>query len=140
MLFRSRTSDNAIFGVPVKNPEAYGVMKFKEESHNHLEYSALEKVVEKPAEFVSNFAVPGVYFFDNRVVEKAKNVKPSARGELEIVDVINSYIAEDKMYYEILSDDMVWFDCGTHDHLLAASNFIQAIQQRTNQIVGDINL
>lgn len=136
----TRTCSNAIFGVPVKNPEAYGVMKFKQESYNHLEYNALEKVVEKPKEFVSNYAVPGVYFFDNSVVRRAKEVKPSARGELEIVDVINSYIADDKMYHNFLSEDTVWFDCGTHDHLLAAGNFIQAIQQRTNQIVGDINI
>lgn len=136
----NRTSNNAIFGVQVSNPEAYGVMKFKQESHNYLEYSALEKVVEKPKEFVSNYAVPGVYFFDNSVMRRAKEVKPSARGELEIVDVINSYIADNKMYHEILSEDTVWFDCGTHDHLLAAGNFIQAIQQRTNQIVGDITI
>lgn len=131
---------NAIFGIPVKNPESYGVMRFSEEAYNHLGYEKLIEVVEKPKTFISNYAVPGIYFFDNTVSSRAKQVTPSARGELEIVDVINSYINEDKMFHDYLPNDTVWFDCGTHERLLEASNFVHAIQNRTTQIVGDIRI
>jgi glucose-1-phosphate thymidylyltransferase len=131
---------NMIYGVEVKNPSDYGVMKFtKTMGCDYLEYNHLEEIVEKPKDYVSSYAVPGLYFFDNTVVERAKAVKPSARGELEIVDVINSYIKEDKMAFDFL-DNIIWFDCGTHDHLLAAGNYVQAVQQRTTQIIGDVNI
>ena len=127
----SATYKNYIYGVKVKNPSDYGVMKFK----NNSEW--LVEIVEKPKEFVSDYAVPGLYFFDDTVSDRAKRVKPSARGELEIVDVINSYIKENKMSYGFL-ENVIWFDCGTHDHLLAAGNYVQAVQQRTTQIIGDV--
>jgi glucose-1-phosphate thymidylyltransferase len=115
-------------------------MKFtKTMGCDYLEYNHLEEIVEKPKDYVSSYAVPGLYFFDNTVVERAKAVKPSARGELEIVDVINSYLKEDKMAFDFL-DNIIWFDCGTHDHLLAAGNYVQAVQQRTTQIIGDVNI
>jgi glucose-1-phosphate thymidylyltransferase len=134
----SRNFDNAIFGIPVKNPESYGVMRFEENTHNYFNYEKLVEIVEKPTTFVSNYAVPGIYFFDNSVSSRAKQVRPSARGELEIVDVINSYIKEDKLFYDYMPSDTVWFDCGTHERLLEASNFVHAIQNRTTQIVGNI--
>ena len=121
---------NQIYGVRVKNPSDYGVMKFNSDNH-------LVEIVEKPKEFVSDYAVPGLYFFDDTVSNRAKRVKPSARGELEIVDIINSYIKENKMLYNIL-ENVIWFDCGTHDHLLAAGNYVQAVQQRSTQIIGDV--
>ena len=129
-----------VYGVKVKNPSAYGVMKFKQSSYNYLDYDELVEVVEKPVEFVSEYAVPGIYFFDKYVVKRAKEVKPSARGELEIVDVINSYIKNNNMGYDFLDDSTIWFDCGTHDHLLAAGNYVQAVQQRTTQIIGNIEI
>lgn len=129
----STTFKNYIYGVKVKNPSDYGVMKFKKNSE------WLVKIVEKPKEFVSDYAVPGLYFFDDTVSNRAKRVKPSARGELEIVDVINSYIKENKMSYRFL-ENVIWFDCGTHDHLLAAGNYVQAVQQRTTQIIGDVTI
>ena len=121
---------NHIYGVKVKNPSDYGVMKFDNDE-------CLVEIVEKPKEFVSDYAVPGLYFFDGTVSDRAKRVKPSARGELEIVDVINSYIEENKMLYNFL-ENVIWFDCGTHDHLLAAGNYVQAVQQRSTQIIGDV--
>lgn len=129
----SATFKNYIYGVKVKNPSDYGVMKFKKNSE------WLVKIVEKPKEFVSDYAVPGLYFFDDTVSDRAKRVKPSARGELEIVDIINSYIKENKMSYRFL-ENIIWFDCGTHDHLLAAGNYVQAVQQRTTQIIGDVTI
>ena len=131
-------NSNHIYGVKVKNPSDYGVMKFKKTMGcDYLEYEYLEEIVEKPKEFISNYAVPGLYFFDDTVSDRAKRVKPSARGELEIVDVINSYIEENKMLYNFL-ENVIWFDCGTHDHLLAAGNYVQAVQQRSTQIIGDV--
>lgn len=126
------TFRNYIYGVKVKNPSDYGVMKLDGNGQ-------LVEIVEKPKEFVSDYAVPGLYFFDDTVSDRAKRVKPSARGELEIVDVINSYIEENKMSYNFL-ENVIWFDCGTHDHLLAAGNYVQAVQQRTTQILGDVNI
>ena len=133
-------NQNMVYGVKVKNPSAYGVMKFKQNSYNYLDYDELVEVVEKPVEFVSEYAVPGIYFFDKYVAKRAKEVKPSARGELEIVDVINSYIKKNEMGYDFLDESTIWFDCGTHDHLLAAGNYVQAVQQRTTQIIGDVNI
>jgi glucose-1-phosphate thymidylyltransferase len=133
-------NQNMVYGVKVKNPSAYGVMKFKQNSYNYLDYDELVEVVEKPVDFVSEYAVPGIYFFDKYVVKKAKEVKPSARGELEIVDVINSYIKKNEMGYDFLDENTIWFDCGTHDHLLAAGNYVQAVQQRTTQIIGNVNI
>lgn len=118
---------NMIYGVRTRTPELYGVIDFEN-----------KKIVEKPTQFISNYAVPGLYHFDNTVVKKASNLEPSGRGELEIVDIINQYIKEDNLQIETLSDDMAWFDCGNHEHLLEAGNYVRAIQNRTSRIVGDI--
>jgi len=97
-------------------------------------------IIEKPEEPPSSYAVPGLYHFDNTVVSKAKKVKPSLRGEIEITDLINQYIEEGQMNVDLLSDDMAWFDCGTHDHLLEAGNYVKAIQNRTARVVGNTQI
>lgn len=126
-----QTTKNLIFGIEVTKPSNYGVMAFGDSY-------ALEKIVEKPTTPPSNYAVPGLYFFDNRVIEKSKQITPSKRGEYEIVDVINQYIDEESMCYKIFKNETIWFDCGNFDDLLEASNFIAAIQKRTGKKIGDI--
>ena len=113
----------AIFGYPVKDSRAYGVVEFDETG----KAISLE---EKPENPKSNYAIPGLYFYDNTVVEKAKNVKPSARGEIEITTVNEMYLSEGKLNVKNLGRGIIWFDTGTHEALLEASNYIEAIQKR----------
>ena len=113
----------AIFGYPVKDPRAYGVVEFDETG----KAISLE---EKPENPKSNYAIPGLYFYDNTVVEKAKNVKPSARGEIEITTVNEIYLSEGKLNVKNLGRGIIWFDTGTHEALLEASNYVEAIQKR----------
>jgi len=112
-----------IFGYYVNNPESFGVVEFDEE----------QKVIsleEKPDEPKSNYVVPGLYFYDNTVVEKAKNLEPSDRGELEITDLNKLYMEDDNLNVELLGRGLAWLDTGTHDGLLNAANFVEAIQKR----------
>ena len=112
-----------IFGYHVMNPTAYGVVEF-----DHLGKAiSLEEKPEKPK---SNYAVPGLYFYDNRVVEVAKGIKPSPRGELEITDINNFYLEDESLNVQLLSRGTAWLDTGTHDSLLDASNFIATIERR----------
>ena len=112
-----------VFGYPVKDPRAYGVVEFNETG----KAISLE---EKPANPKSNYAIPGLYFYDNTVVEKAKNVKPSARGEIEITTVNEMYLSEGKLNVKNLGRGVAWLDTGTHDALLEAANFVQTVQKR----------
>ena len=112
-----------IFGYHVINPTSFGVVEF-----DHLGKAiSLEEKPEKPK---SNYAVPGLYFYDNRVVEVAKNIKPSPRGELEITDINNFYLQDQSLNVQLLSRGTAWLDTGTHDSLLDASNFIATIERR----------
>ncbi len=120
----SKLEDGAVvFGYYVNDPERYGV----------AEFSADGKVIsleEKPASPKSNYAVTGLYFYSNDVVKKAKSLKPSARGELEITDLNKLYLAENRLSLKVLGRGMAWLDTGTHDSLLQASNFISTIENR----------
>jgi len=114
---------STVFGYHVSNPKAYGVVEFDDAG----KVLSLE---EKPGEPKSNYAVPGLYFFDSRVVEFAKNVKPSPREELEIIDVINQYLELGELQVEVMGRGTAWLDTGTHDDLLAAAQFIATLDKR----------
>lgn len=120
-----------IFGYLVKDPREYGVVEF-DENRNVL---SLE---EKPEHPKSKFAVPGLYFYDNTVVEKAKNLKPSKRGELEITDLNKLYLEEKALKVNLLGRGFAWLDTGNHKNLLQASNFIETIQERQGNYVACI--
>jgi len=127
----SSSSSATIFGYWVKDPKSYGV----------VEFDASGKAVsieEKPQNPKSHYAVPGLYFYDSRVVDIAKNIKPSDRGELEITAVNNEYLKMGALNVEILGRGMAWFDTGTYDGLLDAANFVEAIQKRQGLYVACI--
>jgi len=112
-----------IFGYFVKDPRAYGVVEFDDAGN-------VISIEEKPEKPKSHYAVPGLYFYDNQVVELAKNLKPSARGEIEITDLNREYLKMSKLRVELFGRGMAWLDTGTHDSLLEASNFVETIQKR----------
>jgi len=120
----AKLEDGAVvFGYYVNDPERYGVVDFDQEGN-------VLSLEEKPAEPKSNYAVTGLYFYSNDVIEKAKSLKPSARGELEITDLNKLYLEEKRLKVELLGRGMAWLDTGTHDSLLQASNFIATIEKR----------
>ena len=119
----AQNNDATVFGYYVKDPERYGVAEFDEEG----KVTSLE---EKPANPKSSYAVVGLYFYPNDVVKKAKEVKPSDRGELEITTLNQDYLAEERLKVELMGRGYAWLDTGTHESLLEASNFIQTIENR----------
>ena len=110
-----------VFGYPVANPRDFGVVEFDRDSK-------VISIEEKPAEPKSNYAVPGLYFYDNRVVEYAKNVKPSPRGEIEITSINNRYLAEGKLNVTLMGRGMAWLDTGSPKGMLKAAEFVQTVQ------------
>ena len=114
---------SVVFGYYVNDPERYGVVEFDEQGN-------VISIEEKPEKPKSNYAVTGLYFYSNDVVEKAKNLKPSKRGELEITDLNRLYLEENRLKVKLLGRGFAWLDTGTHDSLLQASNFIATIEQR----------
>ena len=119
----NREDESTIFGYYVKDPRAYGVVEIDKDG------KAIS-IEEKPENPKSNYAVPGLYFYTNEVIEIAKNVKPSARGELEITTVNDEYMKRGKLKVEKLGRGMTWFDTGTHDALLETASFVQTIEKR----------
>ncbi|WMI66639.1 glucose-1-phosphate thymidylyltransferase RfbA [Aestuariibaculum sp. YM273] len=120
-----------IFAYHVLDPKRYGVVEFDKEN------KAIS-IEEKPLNPKSNFAVPGVYFYDNSVIEIAKNIKPSQRGELEITDVNKAYLEQGKLHVSVLDRGTAWLDTGTFSSLMQASQFVQVIEERQGQKIGCI--
>lgn len=119
----SREKGATIFGYHVSNPREFGVVEFDKDGN-------VLSIEEKPEPPKSNYAVPGLYFYDNRVSEIAKNVKPSARGEIEITAINNAYLAMGELKVELFGRGMAWLDTGTYRAMLAASNYVEAVQTR----------
>ncbi len=127
----SRDGGATIFGYYVRDPKAYGVVEFDKDGR-------AVSIEEKPEHPKSNYAVPGLYFYDNDVVEIAKNVKPSARGEIEITSINNEYLRRGTLRVETLGRGFAWLDTGTHDQLLDAADFVAAFQKRQGLYISCI--
>jgi glucose-1-phosphate thymidylyltransferase len=119
----ARESGATIFGYHVANPSAYGVVEFGKDGR-------VLSLEEKPAKPKSNFAIPGIYFYDGKVVEYARRLRPSKRGELEITDLNRLYLDDGRLHVEILGRGTAWLDTGTHDSLLEAAEYVHVIENR----------
>ena len=126
-----KTNNAVIFGYYVKDPTAYGVVEFDEKG------KAIS-IEEKPTKPKSNYAVPGLYFYPNDVIQKALNTKPSARGEIEITSINNDYMVENRLEVQLLGRGSAWLDTGTYDGLLEASNYVATIQKRQGLYISCI--
>jgi glucose-1-phosphate thymidylyltransferase len=118
-----------VYAYPVRDPERYGVIKFDEAGQ------ALS-IEEKPLQPKSNYAVPGIYFYDKTVVEKAASLRPSKRGELEITDLNQLYLQENKLQVEHMGRGTAWLDAGTHESLMQAASFVQAVEERQGMMIS----
>ncbi|ANU27619.1 glucose-1-phosphate thymidylyltransferase RfbA [Planococcus versutus] len=125
------TTGSIIFGCHVADPRAYGVVEVDDELN-------IVSIEEKPEQPKSSYAIPGLYFFDNQVVKIAKQVVPSERGEKEITSIINEYLKQGELHVNIMGRGLAWLDTGTHEALLEASNFVEAIQKRQGLYVSCI--
>ena len=122
-------SGAVVFAYPVRDPERYGVVEFDE----HGKAISLE---EKPLKPRSNYAVPGIYFYDNRVVRYAEELEPSPRGEIEITDINKRYLGDGELAVKVLGRGVAWLDAGTHESLLQASMFVQAVEDRQGMMIS----
>lgn len=121
----SKKSGATVFGYHVNDPERFGVVDFDENMH-------AVSIIEKPKNPISNYAVTGLYFYDNQVVDLAKSIKPSKRGELEITDINKFYLDHNQLDVEVMGRGFAWLDTGTHDSLQEASSFVATVQKREN--------
>ena len=119
-----------IFAYLVKDPERYGVVEFDEDMK-------VVSIEEKPTQPKSNYAIPGIYFYDNQVVDIARNLTPSARGELEITDVNSEYIRRGQLSVEVIGRGTAWLDAGTPEALLQAANYVHAVEERQGILIAD---
>jgi len=126
----SRLEEGAlVFAYPVSDPQRYGVIEVDDEGR-------AISIEEKPLEPRSNFAVPGLYFYDKQVVDLAASLRPSARGELEITDLNRLYLANNQLRVEVIGRGIAWLDAGTHESLLQASNFVQTVEERQGLMIS----
>ena len=127
-----KADDNTILGYPVSDPERYGVVEFDNDNN-------VLSIEEKPKNPKSSYAVPGIYFYNNDVVEIAKKLKPSARGEYEITDVNKEYLKRKSLKMKRVGVGNAWLDCGTFQSMNDASNFVRMVEERTGVKIGDIS-
>ena len=136
LMYISKQSENCVFGYRVSNPSDYGVVDFEAPSDPYERNVKVLGIDEKPERPRSNYAVPGLYFYDNTAVDKAKSLQLSGRGELEITDLNNLYIADKKLKVKLIRDSAAWFDTGNPDQMFEAAMFVKSIQSRTGQMIG----
>ena len=138
LMYISKQNENCVFGYRVSNPSDYGVVDFEVPSDPYERNVRVNSIEEKPQEPKSAYAVPGLYFYDNTAVSRAKALQPSERGELEITDLNNSYIADKKLKVKLIRDSAAWFDTGNADQMFEAAMFVKSIQSRTGQMIGNL--